>query len=144
MSAANDAPPSPPLSPQQRRGARVLLIALIVLCFLFIATYALRLGQRQQVEREIAAAQEQLKTVEEANARLEQQARAAGGPATLDEIARDVLQMSKPDEVAYVGVDPTPAPAPPPAPASPSPPPPAPVWRQWIEFFIPQLAAPQA
>lgn len=142
MSAGNDAPPPPQLHPQQRRGAHILLIALITLCLLFIATYALRLGQRRQLEREIAAAAAQLQTVQEANARLAALARDAGGPATVDEIARNVLQMGKPDDVTYVGVDPTPAAAPPPA-ATPTPaPPPAPIWQQWLEFFVPQLAAP--
>jgi cell division protein FtsB len=142
MSAGNDTPSSPQLSAQQRRGARILLIALITLCFLFIATYALRLGERQRLEREIAAASAQLQTVQEANARLEALARDAGGPATVDEVARNVLQMGKPDDVTYVGVDPTPAAAPPPTPAPPPPPPPAPIWQQWLEFFLPQFAPP--
>jgi cell division protein FtsB len=144
MSAANDAPPSPQPDVQQderqRRGARILLVALIALCFLFITTYALRLGERRRLEREIAAASAQLQTVEEAHARLAAQARNAGGAATVDDIARNVLQLSKPDDVTYVGVDPTPAPVPPPAPTPPPAPPPAPIWQQWLEFFVPRLA----
>ena len=138
MSAGNDAPSSP----DQRRGARALLIALITLSFLFIATYALRLGERQRLEQEIAAATARLQAAEERNARLEAQAGAAGGAAQIDELAREVLQMGKPGEVPYVGVEPPPIPAPAAVETAPPPPPPDPVWRQWLEFFAPQLNYP--
>ncbi len=133
MSTSN-APPTPSLARQPSR--RPLLVGLIFLCTVFIITYAARLGERRNLETEIAAQQQTIQRAQEKNARLQSELQRANSPAFLDELVRTVFQLGKEGETVYVGVTPptpeivqTPPPVRPPA---------DPVWRQWLDVVFPE------
>ena len=132
MSTSN-APPNPSLARQPSR--RPLLIILILLCTVFIVTYAARMGERRGLEAQIAAQEQSIQRAQEKNALLQSELQRANTPAFLDELVRTVFQMGKEGETLYVGVAPptpevvqTPPPTLPPA---------DPIWQQWFTLVFP-------
>lgn len=113
-----------------------MLVVLIVLCLIFIISYAARLGERQRMEKAIIAQETAIANAIVRQAQLEAELERVSSPAYVDEVARTVFQLGKEGETTFNGVvlsNPSPAPAL-------SAPPQLyrdPVWRQWLELILP-------
>ena len=135
MSAITPPEPSPT---QERPSVRPLLIIMISLCSLFIISYALRLDERDRIELQIIDQRDENMEAAARTALLAKELADAAQTAHVDEIARTVLDMAKPDDVKIVPVnlvDEAGSMAEAPfgsLPASDDP-----VWRQWLELFVP-------
>lgn len=123
---------------EERSNVRPLLIILIVLCSYYIIGYALRLDERDRMEARIVAQREANAEALARNALLRDELAGASRPTHIDEIARKVLDMAKPNDVLLVPIDLVDEAAEAAAveaaaeEASTDP-----LWRQWLELFVP-------
>ena len=113
-----------------------MLVVLIMLCLIFVISYAARLGERQRMEDEIIAQETAIANAIVRQAQLEAELERVSSPAYVDEVARTVFQLGKEGETTFKGVL-----------LSNSSPDPVlntqpqlyrdPVWRQWLELILP-------
>jgi hypothetical protein len=128
-----------------RKDPRPLLVVLIVLCAIFVVTYALRLDERDRVEAAIVAQKAANAAAITRGAELREILTQVTRPAYLDIIIRQFLGMGKDGDTRLVPVD-----APGLATAAPvplletAPRYSGPVWRQWLTLFSPRPNAPPA
>ncbi len=115
---------------------RPLLFLFIGLCLLFAVTYAARLGERGEVEAQIADAQVEIEAAERRQARLEAERAQLDGEGAVAQIARDELEMAKEGDTVLVVITPVASPTPVPAVVvEPETERQEPVWRQWLGLF---------
>ena len=127
---------SNPSTSPQRRSVRPMLVVLIMLCLIFVISYAARLGERQRMEDEIIAQETAIANAIVRQAQLKAELERVSSPAYVDEVARTVFQLGKEGETTFKGVL-----------LSNSSPDPVlntqpqlyrdPVWRQWLELILP-------
>ncbi len=152
MNARNN--PSPQ-SPRTRLSvSRLLVLALIGLCVLFVASYSSRSRQLEQEQGQIAYWENAVATEEQHGAELDAELQSVDSAEYIAQIAREYLGLSIPGDTVIIPVEATPTPLPAsaisatvpiPAAATPTPatildvratpvPPAAgePIWRQWL------------
>ncbi len=139
--AANPSPnpPSPPASTR----ARVILLALIALCLLFVVSYTGRLVQRSRLQAEIQQWEERLAQEQARQLELQAELTYVSSADYVDEVAREELEMVRPGDTVIVVLEgtpiPTPTVTPTPAPATMAPETSsAPPWKQWWGLFVQQ------
>ena len=122
--------------------SRLVLLVLIGLCILFVTSYSSRLQRLAQVEGEIDYWKQEIAGEEQRNAELTAEIGSVDSPDYRDEIAREDLGLSMPNDTVIILVEATPAaafsdsPAPVASAGAEMPPAPTetgkPVWRQWL------------
>lgn len=130
-----------PTSEQSRRNPRLLIVALFLLCGLFIAGYIERLAALEQARQEVNAMAERLAASEQRRANLLAELQRVQDPHYLALQARDLLGLAPEEELPVVVYD---VPTPPSqrsglsaaqtnasSTSTPAP------WRQWLELFFP-------
>ncbi len=152
MNARNN--PSPQSSRTRLSGSRLLFLALIGLCILFVASYSSRSRQLEQVQGQIAYWENAVATEEQVGAELYAESQSVDTAEYVAQIARDYLGLSIPGDTVIIPVKATSTPlptsvlsvtAPIPSMATPTPasildvqatPVPGgsgePIWRQWL------------
>jgi len=128
-----------PLSP-----SRVLLVALIGLCALFVFSYAGRSMQKAQLETNAAGWERQIAEARQKNQALTAERAEVESDAYVDKAARDELGWAKENDVEIIVIEPTVTPASVPGAAATegiqdaaagAPESSLPVWQQWLSLL---------
>ena len=98
-------PPADP-TPDRRRVAGVVVIALIGLCLLFIVGYAQRLAEKDAVTAQIAAMEQQIADAKVRSAVLTNELAQANDNAHIAAIARDALNLVQEGDQPLILIDP--------------------------------------
>jgi cell division protein FtsB len=97
----------PSVYPKRRRPlfSRLGLLILIGFCIFFVASYTGRLRHKAEVEREISALQLRITEAEQHQQELQAELDYVNGPAYIEDVARNQLDMAKPGDKVIVVVN---------------------------------------